>query len=49
VFEKDGLLAAIDVLQFDDAAGEYAIYEIKSSAEIDERHLYDLAFSPWRT
>jgi hypothetical protein len=44
VFEKDGLLAAIDVLQFDDAAGEYAIHEIKSSTEIDERHLYDLAF-----
>jgi hypothetical protein len=31
VFEKDGLLAAIDVLQFDDAAGKYAIHEIKSS------------------
>jgi hypothetical protein len=44
VFEKDGLLAAIDVLQFDDAAGEYAIHEIKSSTEINERHLYDLAF-----
>jgi len=44
VFEKDGLLAAIDVLQFNEAAGEYAIHEIKSSTEIDERHLYDLAF-----
>jgi Domain of unknown function(DUF2779) len=44
VFEKDGLLAAIDVLQFDDAVGEYAIHEIKSSTEIEERHLYDLAF-----
>jgi hypothetical protein len=44
VFEKDGLFAAIDALQFDDAAGEYAIHEIKSSTEIDERHLYDLAF-----
>ncbi|MGB8543109.1 MAG: DUF2779 domain-containing protein [Candidatus Acidiferrales bacterium] len=44
MFERDGLLAAIDVLQFDRAAGEYAIHEIKSSTEIHERHLYDLAF-----
>jgi uncharacterized protein DUF2779 len=44
VFEKDGLLAAIDVLQFDPAEGEYAIHEIKSSTEVHERHLYDLAF-----
>ena len=36
VFEKDGLLAAIDVLQFDDATGEYAIHEIKSSTRIEE-------------
>jgi hypothetical protein len=44
VFEKNGFLAAIDVLEFDDAAGEYAIHEIKSSTEIDEQYLYDLAF-----
>jgi len=44
VFEKDGLLAAIDVLQLDDATGEYAIHEIKSSTRIEEQHLYDLAF-----
>jgi len=44
VFEKDGLLAAIDVLQFDDETGGYAIHEIKSSTQIEEQHLYDLAF-----
>jgi CRISPR/Cas system-associated exonuclease Cas4 (RecB family) len=44
VFEKDGLLAAIDVLQFDDATGAYALHEIKSSTRIEEQHLYDLAF-----
>jgi Domain of unknown function(DUF2779) len=44
VFEKDGLLAAIDVLQFDDTAGQYSIHEIKSSTRIEDEHLYDLAF-----
>lgn len=44
VFEKDGLLAAIDVLQFDDTTGHYAIHEIKSSTRIEDEHLYDLAF-----
>jgi uncharacterized protein DUF2779 len=44
VFEEDGLLAAIDVLQFDDATGAYALYEIKSSTRIEDHHLYDLAF-----
>jgi len=44
VFEKDGLLAAIDVLQFDDTVGRYSIHEIKSSTRIEDEHLYDLAF-----
>jgi Domain of unknown function(DUF2779) len=44
VFEKDGLLAAIDVLQFEDQTGGFSIYEIKSSTRAQEEHLYDLAF-----
>jgi hypothetical protein len=44
VFEKDGLLAAIDVLQFDDQKGGFSIHEIKSSTGAQEEHLYDLAF-----
>ncbi len=44
VFERYGLLAAIDVLQFDDATGGYTIHEIKSSTRIEEQHLYDVAF-----
>jgi hypothetical protein len=44
VLERDGLLAAIDVLQFDDATGGYTIHEIKSSTRIEDHHLYDVAF-----
>lgn len=44
VFKKDGLLAAIDVLQFDAATGEYTIHEIKSSTRVQDEHVYDLAF-----
>jgi len=44
VFEKDGLLAAIDVLQFDDERGGFSIYEIKASTRAQEEYLYDLAF-----
>src|SRR6201981_3239590 len=40
VFEKDGLLAAIDVLQFDDAAGEYAIHEIKNPTKNNHNNLF---------
>jgi Domain of unknown function(DUF2779) len=43
-FEKDGLLAAIDVLQFDNQSGGFFIYEIKSAARIAVEHSYDLAF-----
>jgi hypothetical protein len=44
VFEKDGLLAAIDILQFDEVTDAYTLHEIKSSTQIEEQHLYDLAF-----
>jgi Domain of unknown function(DUF2779)/Domain of unknown function DUF83 len=44
VFEKDGFLAAIDVLKIDDATVQYSIHEIKSSTRIEDEHLYDLAF-----
>ena len=44
VFENGGLFTAIDVLQFDDETGGYAIHEVKSSTRIEEQHLYDLAF-----
>jgi Domain of unknown function(DUF2779) len=44
VFERDQLLAAIDVLQFDAETGWYSIQEIKSSTAVKEEHLYDIAF-----
>lgn len=44
VFEKDGLLAAIDVLQYDETDGQLSIYEIKSSTQVENEHLYDLAY-----
>lgn len=44
VFQSDGLRAAVDVLQYDKKAGECQIYEIKSSTEVKQEHLYDLAF-----
>jgi hypothetical protein len=44
VFEKDGRLAAIDVLQYDDTHGQYSIHEIKSSTQVENEHLYDLAY-----
>jgi hypothetical protein len=45
VFLKDGFLAAVDVLQYDQATKTYTIYEIKASNQIKEKlHLYDLAF-----
>lgn len=44
IFEKDGMLAAIDVLQLDNETGGFSIDEIKSSTKAQEEHLYDLAF-----
>lgn len=43
-FEGDQLLAAIDVLRYDNMSGEVSIYEIKSSTKVKEEHIYDLAF-----
>lgn len=45
VFVKDGFMAAVDVLKYDEDTKSYRIFEIKASNEIDKkRHLYDLAF-----
>jgi hypothetical protein len=45
IFVKDGFMAAIDVLQFDEKSGAYNIFEIKASNQIKEKiHTFDLAF-----
>lgn len=44
LFDRNQLLAAIDVLRYDNESDEYSIYEIKSSTKPKEEHLYDLAF-----
>ncbi len=45
VFEKDGFLAAIDILELNSDTNKYKIYEVKSTNEIDEKtHHHDLAF-----
>ena len=45
IFRKEGFLAAVDVLKYDEETGKYAIYEIKATNEADEKtHFYDLAF-----
>ncbi len=44
VFQREQMLAAIDVLRYDSETGGYSIFEIKSSTEAKEEHLYDLAF-----
>lgn len=45
LFKKDNFLAAVDILRFDAATGEYTICEVKASSGIDKNvHLYDLAF-----
>jgi hypothetical protein len=44
-FEKDGLFAAVDILQYDEASDSYFIFEVKSSNKIKKKiHYYDLAF-----
>jgi uncharacterized protein DUF2779 len=43
-FERDQLLAAIDVLRYDSKSNEVSIYEIKSSTKVKQEHIYDLAF-----
>lgn len=45
VFEKDGFLAIVDTLKFDEKTGKYSIYEVKASNRIKPKeHHYDLAF-----
>jgi hypothetical protein len=43
-FERDQLLAAIDVLQYDSKSDDFSVFEIKSSTRVKEEHIYDLAF-----
>jgi Domain of unknown function(DUF2779)/Domain of unknown function DUF83 len=44
VFELEGLVAFIDVLQCELGTGEWSIYEVKSATKAKEEHVYDLAF-----
>lgn len=45
VFEKDGFLAAVDILEFNSETNAYTVYEVKSTNDVDEKtHFYDLAF-----
>ena len=44
VFEREQLLAAVDVLEPNGDPREYSIFEIKSSTRAEEEHLYDLTF-----
>ncbi|MBX4200994.1 DUF2779 domain-containing protein, partial [Candidatus Parcubacteria bacterium] len=44
VFEKDGFLAAVDILELQ-GDGLYSIYEVKSTTDVDKKtHYHDLAF-----
>ncbi len=44
VFEKDGFLAAADILELQ-SDGSYYLYEIKATSDIDKKtHYHDLAF-----
>ncbi len=45
VFVKDGFIAAVDILEYNQATKAWDITEIKASNEMDKkRHTYDLAF-----
>jgi len=45
VFQKDGFLAALDVLKWDAGANGWLLYEVKATNEIDKNvHPNDLAF-----
>ena len=45
VFQKDGFLAATDVLEYDPKTNAYNIYEIKSKSDVDKKtHYHDAAF-----
>ncbi len=44
IFVKDEFLAAVDILELQDD-GSYAIYEVKSTTDVDKKtHYHDLAF-----
>jgi len=44
IFVKDNFLAAVDILELQDD-GSYAIYEVKSTTDVDtKKHYHDLAF-----
>lgn len=45
IFQKDGFLAAVDILKLNEDKCSYSVYEVKASNEVDEKiHFYDLAF-----
>ena len=44
VFQHEQMLAVVDVLHCDTETGGYSVFEIKSSTEVKEEHVYDLAF-----
>jgi hypothetical protein len=44
IFERDGFLAAADVLEYDGKTNSCTIREVKSSTKTKEEHLYDVAF-----
>jgi len=44
IFERDGFLAVVDVMDLNSGTGGYNICEIKSSTKPKEEHLYDVAF-----
>ena len=45
VFVRNGFMAAVDILEYDEKTGGYNIYEVKATNEIKEKkHFYDLAF-----
>ena len=44
VFEREGLLAFIDVLQCETCTDAWSIHEVKSASKVKEEHIYDLAF-----
>lgn len=45
IFQKDGFLAAVDILKLNEDKCSHSVYEVKASNEVDKKiHFYDLAF-----
>lgn len=45
VFQNEGFIASVDILEFNSETNSYSIYEVKAKNKIDEKiHFYDLAF-----